>query len=78
MSQKYSRRQKSSSKNDKSAAPTKHIKTGFSALQKTVALIGSILSIIVASITISNALKGSNSKTTDKSTTTTTVIIKKR
>ena len=76
MSQKYSRRQKSSSKNDKSAAPTKHIKTGFSALQKTVALIGSILSIIVASITISNALKGSNSKTTDKSTTTTTVIIK--
>lgn len=56
MSQHYSRRQKSSKK-DKEQAPSKHIKKGFSALQKTIALIGSILSIIVASITINNALK---------------------
>ena len=54
MSQHYSRRQKSSKK-DKEQAPSKHIKKGFSALQKTIALIGSILSIIVASITINNA-----------------------
>ena len=74
MSQHYSRRQKSSKK-DKEQAPSKHIKKGFSALQKTIALIGSILSIIVASITINNALKGSSSqKPTDKSTTT--VVIK--
>ena len=74
MSQHYSRSQKSSKK-DKEQAPSKHIKKGFSAFQKTIALIGSILSIIVASITITNALKGSSSqKPTDKSTAT--VVIK--
>ena len=74
MSQHYSRRQKSSTE-DKEPTPAKHIKKGFSAFQKTVALIGSILSIIVASITITNALKGSSAtKPTDKSTTT--VVIK--
>ena len=74
MSQHYSRSQKSSKK-DKEQVPSKHIKKGFSAFQKTIALIGSILSIIVASITITNALKGSSSqKPTDKSTTT--VVIK--
>ena len=56
MSQHYSRRQKSSTE-DKEPTPAKHIKKVFS-LSKTVALIGSILSIIVASITITNALKG--------------------
>ncbi len=74
MSQHYSRRQKTSTE-DKEPTPAKHIKKGFSAFQKTVALIGSILSIIVASITITNALKGSSAtKPTDKSTTT--VVIK--
>ena len=73
MSQHYSRRQKSSTE-DKEPTPAKHIKRFFS-LSKTVALIGSILSIIVASITITNALKGSSAtKPTDKSTTT--VVIK--
>ena len=78
MPQHYSRREHlETKKEEKSATPTKHIKTGFSALQKTVALVGSILSIIVASITINNALNSSSSsKTKHKSTTTTTVVIK--
>ncbi|MGT2926325.1 DUF6556 family protein [Streptococcus cuniculipharyngis] len=58
MTSQYSRKAK---KDRKSATPpTVHIKTGFSALQKTIALIGSILSIIVASITINNALNNKN------------------
>lgn len=76
MSQNYSRRQKSS-QNKTTNTPKKHIKKGFSAFQKTIALIGSILSIIVASITISSALKGSHTKKSDSSTKTTTVIVKK-
>ena len=71
MSQNYSRRKKPGK--SVSAAPKKHIKSGLSALQKTIALIGSILSIIVASITINNYLSGANSK--DKDTTSTTTVI---
>ncbi|WP_353889196.1 DUF6556 family protein, partial [uncultured Streptococcus sp.] len=59
MSQHYSRRQKSSKK-DKEQAPSNHIKKAFSALQKKIALKGYILTIIVASITINNALKGTS------------------
>ncbi|WP_373995543.1 DUF6556 family protein, partial [Streptococcus agalactiae] len=53
MSKGYSRQQKKSTKinTDSTQSPAKHIKTGFSALQKTIALVGSVLSIIVASIT---------------------------
>lgn len=58
MSKGYSRQQKKSTKTntDSTQSPAKHIKTGFSALQKTIALVGSVLSIIVASITITNAI----------------------
>lgn len=70
MTSKYSRQNKYQ---QKKVEPTKHIKTGFSALQKTIALIGSILSIIVASLTINNALNKQN-KTEASETKTTTVI----
>ena len=47
----YSRSNKNKTKSSKK--PTKqHIKTGLSAFQKTIATIASILSIIIASITI--------------------------
>lgn len=62
MTKQYSRKDKQ--KQTKSLEPTKHIKTGFTALQKTLALIGSILSIIVASITINNALNANKPKPT--------------
>ena len=49
----YSRSNKNKTKSSKK--PTKqHIKTGLSAFQKTIATIASILSIIIASITIMN------------------------
>ena len=73
MSKQYSRQQKQSPKN-----PSHHIKTGFSAFQKTIALIGSILSIIVASFTIKNAISGSSTKSSDSTTSTTQVIIKEQ
>ncbi|HGY5359203.1 TPA: DUF6556 family protein [Streptococcus pyogenes] len=48
MSSRYSRQQKP---RKSGGVPTEHIKTGFTAFQKSIALIGSILSIIVATIT---------------------------
>jgi len=49
----YSRSNKNKTKSSKK--PTKqHIKTGLSAFQKTIATVASILSIIIASITIMN------------------------
>ncbi len=54
MSSRYSRQQKP---RKSGGVPTEHIKTGFTAFQKSIALIGSILSIIVATITISRALQ---------------------
>lgn len=69
MTKPYSRQNKQ--RQTKSLKPSKHIKTGFTALQKTLALIGSILSIIVASITINNALNANKSKMpTNESSTT--------
>lgn len=71
MSEKYSRRsQQNESKNG--PKPKEHIKHGLSALQKTIALIGSILSIIVASITISKAFGNNEQKDTNTSQSTTT------
>ncbi|MGT2934907.1 DUF6556 family protein [Streptococcus castoreus] len=73
MSSNYSRQQKSSKSG---GVPTKHIKTGFTALQKFIALIGSILSIIVATITITRTLQPSSDSTSGHSSkeSTSTVI----
>ncbi|VHC76441.1 TBC1 domain family member 8B [Streptococcus pyogenes] len=60
MSSRYSRQQKP---RKSGGVPTEHIKTGFTAFQKSIALIGSILSIIVATITISRALQPVPDKT---------------
>lgn len=74
MSSHYSRQQKPK----KSASiPTKHIKTGFTALQKTIALVGSVLSIVVATITINRALQPSNEQPkSDSSPSSTSTIVK--
>ncbi|PZO96253.1 DUF6556 family protein [Streptococcus halichoeri] len=70
MSNQYSRQSKNPN-ND----PSKHIKTGFTALQKMIALIGGILSIIVATITISKNLHPSDdTKKTDNGTSSSTVV----
>lgn len=83
MSQKYSRinRHKKSDTTDDNSSSTvvTKAKHGFTAVQKLVALLGSILSIIVATITINNSLhkptKPNNGQT--NSTTTITKIIEK-
>ncbi|TWT12095.1 DUF6556 family protein [Streptococcus sp. sy004] len=71
MTTQYSRKEKQ--RHAKTIEPTKHIKTGFTALQKTLALIGSVLSIIVASITINNALNANKTKPETEQTTTTVI-----
>lgn len=62
MSSHYSRQQKP---RKSGGVPTQHIKTGFTAFQKSIALIGSILSIIVATITITRALQPAPDTKTD-------------
>ncbi|HEP1277061.1 TPA: hypothetical protein VB260_000364 [Streptococcus pyogenes] len=62
MSSRYSRQQKP---RKSGGVPTEHIKTGFTAFQKSIALIGSILSIIVATITITRALQPVSDKTSN-------------
>ncbi|HEP1443067.1 TBC1 domain family member 8B [Streptococcus pyogenes] len=62
MSSHYSRQQKP---RKSGGVPTEHIKTGFTAFQKSIALIGSILSIIVATITITRALQPVPDKTSN-------------
>ena len=69
----YSRKEKVKSQ----PSATEHVKTGFTALQKTVALIGSILSIVVASLTINNALNNSKDKDKADNDTPKTTIIQK-
>ena len=56
MSENYSRRNHSS-KEEKKSAPnvTEHVTKGFTAFQKVLTAVGTILSIIVASITIMNS-----------------------
>ncbi|MEW4353942.1 DUF6556 family protein [Streptococcus pneumoniae] len=61
----YSRKQK---KTETKILPKKqHIEKGFTTLQKTIALIGSILSLITASITIHNAFNKDKEKDTSSS-----------
>lgn len=73
MSQNYSRQSKQKPPKER-RRPTEHIKTGLTAFQKTLALVGSILSIIVASITITNYLNSRHSDQEDKSPSSTIVI----
>ncbi|MFI3887276.1 DUF6556 family protein [Streptococcus parauberis] len=64
MSSNYSRKAKTP---NKKSVPTKHIVTGLSALQKTIALVGGILSIIVATITIMRTLHPEDTNNKDNS-----------
>ncbi|AUW96695.1 DUF6556 family protein [Streptococcus pluranimalium] len=73
MSQQYSRKSKQTGQKEK-RRPTEHIKYGLTAFQKTLALVGSILSIIVASITITNYLHSKGTTNEDKSPSSTIVI----
>lgn len=74
MSSYYSRQKKS--KTPVKIAPTKQIKTGLTALQKLTALVGSILSIIVATLTISRYLNptADNPKSDSSNTPTSTIV----
>ena len=70
----YSRKEKNNSTSNRKPA-SQHIKTGFSALQKTIATIASLLSIVIACFTIMNLMNNNDSKSktdTGNSTTTTT------
>ena len=74
--EKYSRKEKNNSTSNRKPA-SQHIKTGFSALQKTIATIASLLSIVIACFTIMNLMNNNDSKSkadTGNSTTTTTII----
>ena len=66
MSENYSRRNHSS-KEEKKSAPkvTKHVTKGFTVFQKVLTVIGTILSIIVASITIMNFTSSKKKDTSD-------------
>lgn len=77
MSENYSRRNHSS-KEEKKSAPkvTEHVTKGFTAFQKVLTVVGTILSIIVASITIMNFTASKNKDTSDSSANQSTVVIK--
>ncbi|MGO1518916.1 MAG: DUF6556 family protein, partial [Streptococcus thermophilus] len=77
MSENYSRRNHSS-KEEKKSAPkvTKHVTKGFTVFQKVLTVIGTILSIIVASITIMNFTSSKKKDTSDSSSNQSTVVIK--
>ena len=73
----YSRQNKKSNKDrQETGKASHHIKKGLSAFQKTLTLIGSMLGIITATITISNAMKSNEQKKADTSPVTQTTIIK--
>ena len=77
MSENYSRRNHSS-KEEKKSAPmvTEHVTKGVTAFQKVLTAVGTILSIIVASITIMNFTSSKNKDTSDSSANQSTVVIK--
>lgn len=73
----YSRQNKEANKDSQETGKASHhIKKGLSAFQKTLTLIGSMLGIITATITISNAMKSNEQKKADTSPVTQTTIIK--
>ena len=54
-------------KNNNSLPKTERVRRGFSALQKTIAFIGSILSLVIASFTINNNLSKTQNQTPNSS-----------
>ena len=73
----YSRQNKETNKDSQETGKASHhIKKGLSAFQKTLTLIGSMLGIITATITISHAMKSNEQKKADTSPVTQTTIIK--
>lgn len=54
-------------KNNNSLPKTERVRRGFSALQKTIAFIGSILSLVIASFTINNNLSKTQNPTPNSS-----------
>ena len=73
----YSRQNKETNKDSQETGKASHhIKKGLSAFQKILTLIGSMLGIITATITISNAMKSNEQKKADTSPVTQTTIIK--
>ena len=74
----YSRQNKKTNKDNQEAGKAgRHIKKGLSAFQKTLTLIGSVLGIITATITIMNAMKSNDQKKSETSSSAqTTTIIK--
>lgn len=73
MSQSYSRKSKQATSTER-RRPSEHLKSGLTAFQKTLAFIGSILSIVVATITITNYVNGKKTNTDVKSPTSTVII----
>ena len=54
-------------KNNNSLPKTERVRRGFSALQKTIAFVGSILSLVIASFTINNNLSKTQNPTPNSS-----------
>ena len=54
-------------KKNNSLPKTERVRRGFSALQKTIAFIGSILSLVIASFTINNNLSKTQNPTPNSS-----------
>lgn len=73
MSQSYSRKSKQRTSTER-RRPSEHLKSGLTAFQKTLAFIGSILSIVVATITITNYVNGKKANTDVKSPSSTVII----
>ena len=71
----YSRQNKHTNKDSQETGKAGgHLKKGLSAFQKTLTLIGSMLGIITATITIMNAMKSNEQKKSDTGSTQTTII----
>ena len=73
MSENYSRRNHTSNEESKSSPKvTEHVSKGFTAFQKVLTAVGTILSIIVASITIMNFTSSNKDKDTSASSSAAT------
>lgn len=64
-------------KNNNYTPKTERVKKGFSALQKTIAFVGSILSVIIASFTINNNLNNNKTQNDQKSSTEIVKVVEK-
>lgn len=64
-------------KNNNYTPKTERVKKGFSALQKTIAFVGSILSVIIASFTINNNLNSNKTQNDQKNSTEIVKVVEK-